>query len=327
MPRWVEVRDQNSLAAVLLVSHLAADGVKPLKASEFWALGDQLCFEEYPGALLGRTEEDLFRMGLAKDTAGRVVRLLDRATSMAFELERLDQLGVRTLTPFDEGYPPRLVDALGSEAPALLHTAGGPELFHSPGLGVVGSRNVTEEGAEIARELGRRAARLGIPLVSGAARGVDQTAMNGAIESGGAVVGVPAHSLTRTLKKPGVRRAIHEGGALICTPYAPGAPFSVWRAMGRNKLIYGLAEVTVVVAGDAGSGGTWGGAVEALKKGYNRVAVWRGPGEGPGNELLEQKGARPITSIDEIEAVLNDPEPDISECPHPQQGSLLGLSD
>lgn len=324
------MRGQNSLAAILLVSHLAADGAKPLKASEFWALGDQLCFEEYPGALLGRTEEDLFHMGLAKDTAGRVVRLLDRATSMAFELERLDQMGIRTLTPFDDGYPSRLVDALRPEAPALLHTAGGLELLRNPGLGVVGSRNVTEEGAEIARDLGRRAARLGIPLVSGLARGVDQTAMNAAIEAEGAVIGIPAHSLTRTLKNPGVRRTIHEGGALICTPYAPGAPFSVWRAMGRNKLIYGLAEVTVVVAGDAGSGGTWGGAVEALKKlkkGYNQVAVWRGPGEGPGNELLEQKGARPITSIDEIEAVLSDPEPDMSERPRPEQGSLLGLSD
>ena len=321
------MRGQNSLAAVLLVSHMAADGAKPLKASEFWALRDRFPLQEYPGALLGCAEEDLLHRGVTKDMAGRVVRLLDRATSMAFELERLDQLGIRTLTPFDDEYPPRLVDALGSAAPALLHTAGGPELLRSPGLGAVGSRNVTEEGAEIAGDLGRRAARLGIPLVSGAARGVDQTAMNAAVEAGGAVIGVPAHSLTRTLKKPGVRRTIHEGRTLICTPYAPGAPFSVWRAMGRNKLIYGLAEVTVVVAGDAGAGGTWGGAVEALKHGYNRVAVWRGSGEGPGNELLERKGARPITSIDEIDAVLNDTEPDLPGYPRPGQGSLLGLSD
>ena len=321
------MRDQNSLAAILLVSHLAADGSKPLKASEFWALRDQFPLQEYPGALLGCAEEDLLLRGLAKDTAGRVVRLLDRATSMAFELERLDQLGIRTITPFDDGYPSRLVDALGPEAPALLHTAGGLGELRSPGLGAVGSRNVTEEGAEIAGDLGRRAARLGMPLVSGAARGVDQTAMNAAIEAEGAVIGVPAHSLTRTLKNPGVRRTIHEGRTLICTPYAPDAPFSVWRAMGRNKLIYGLAKVTVVVAGDAGAGGTWGGAVEALKKGYNRVAVWRGSGEGPGNELLERKGARPIFSIDEIDAVLSDPEPGVSEYRRPEQGSLLRLSD
>lgn len=321
------MRNQNSLAAILLVSHLAADGAKPLKASEFWALRDRLPLQEYPGALLGCAEEDLFHKGLTKDTAGRVVRLLDRATSMAFELERLDQLGIRTLTPFDDGYPSRQFAALGPQAPALLHTAGNLELLRNPGLGVVGSRNVTEEGAETARDLGRRAARLGMPLVSGAARGVDQTAMNAAAESEGAVIGLPAHSLTRTLKNPGVRRTIHEGRALICTPYAPDAPFSVWRAMGRNKLIYGLAAVTVVVAGDAGAGGTWGGAVEALKHGYNRVAVWRGSGEGPGNELLEQKGARPIFSIDEIDAVLSDPEPGASGYPRPEQGSLLGLSD
>jgi predicted Rossmann fold nucleotide-binding protein DprA/Smf involved in DNA uptake len=35
--------------------------------------------------------------------------------------------------------------------------------------------------------------------------------------------------------------------------------------MGRNKLIYGLADFGVVVSSDYKTGGTWSGAVEALK--------------------------------------------------------------
>ena len=70
--------------------------------------------------------------------------------------------------------------------------------------------------------------------------------------------------------------------------------------MGRNKLIYALADVTLVVASDDGRGGTWGGAVEALRRGFGRVAVWTGPGAGPGNEPLVQKGATPVDNVEEL---------------------------
>lgn len=63
---------------------------------------------------------------------------------------------------------------------------------------------MSEEGAEVAQALGRQAASLGLPLISGAARGVDQLAMNAAFQAGGTVVGIPARSLVRTLSD-GVR--------------------------------------------------------------------------------------------------------------------------
>ena len=187
----------------------------------------------------------------------------------------------------------------------------------------MGSRNVSEEGAEVAKALGRQAASLGVPLVSGAARGVDQLAMNAAFHAEGTVIGIPAQSLMRTLKGPDVRRAVYEGRTVMCTPYAPNSPFTVGKAMGRNKLIYALSEFTVAVAADDGSGGTWSGATEALKGDYCRVAVWRGPGEGPGNGPLERKGALPITSVSQLDTVLNDPEPDSVENPDPEQVSFF----
>ncbi|MCY3786193.1 MAG: hypothetical protein OXG47_05640 [bacterium] len=60
----------------------------------------------------------------------------------------------------------------------------------------------------------------------------------------------------RTLRSPDIRRAIHEGRAVICTPYSPEAPFSVGNAMGRNKLIYALSDLTLVVAANVDTGGT-----------------------------------------------------------------------
>ena len=254
------------------------------------------------------TEEHLVaEHGLAGELAARVVALLDQATGMAFELERLDQAGISVLTPVDEPYPKRLVKRLGTSAPVLLYAAGAVELLSEPGVGVVGSRDVTPEGADVAGAAAVLAARLGMPLVSGGARGVDQTAMNAAFEADGAVVGVLAESLTRKLRGPDIRRAIHEGRTVLCTPYSPAAPFSVGNAMGRNKLIYALSDLTLVVAAEVESGGTWAGAAETLRRGFGRVAVWRGAGEGPGNVRLEERGAVPVTSLDELEAAALEP--------------------
>lgn len=306
--------NDNGLAVVLLVSRVCSDGMEPLKAAEYWDLHRRLGGE--PRVLLGRSEGEIAGShGFGPDLAARVVRLLDRATAMAFELERLGQSGVFTLTPFDERYPERLVERLGTKAPPLLHAAGDLGLLRPGGLGVVGSRNVTEDGAEAARAAAERAARLGYALISGGARGVDQTAMSAAFEAGGAIVGVLAESLSRRLKKPDVRRAIHDGRAVMCTPYRPDAPFSAGNAMGRNKLVYALSLVTLVVASEVGKGGTWSGAVEALKIGAGRVGVWQGPGQGPGNDVLIEKGATPIPSIDDLEAVLSAPVPALASAP------------
>ena len=314
------MRNDDSLATILLVSRIAKDGAVPLKASEFWKLVEQV---PAPGDLLSQTKDDLIDSGLTAEVAGRMGELLGRATAMAFQLERLDQSGIATLTPFDDFYPQRLRARLGSKAPAILHVAGALELLNEPGIGVVGSRNVSQKGAEVARLLGRCAASLGVPLVSGAARGVDQLAMDSAFQAGGTVVGIPAQSLIRTLRAPDVRRAVYGGRTVVCTPYAPNSPFSVVNAMGRNKLIYALSAVTVAVAADRGSGGTWSGATEALKGNYCRVAVWRGSGEGPGNEALEQKGALPVASVNQVNAILSDPQREKVESPHSEQTALF----
>ena len=295
----------DSLAAILLLSRIGSDEVRPLKASEFWGLCDLV---GRPSLLLGADETQLVgEHGLAADLAARIVDLLDRATAMAFELERLGQAGISTLTPFDEHYPRRFVDRLGAAAPALLYAAGTVELLDNPGVGVVGSRNVSPDGAEVAGAAAERAAHMGLPLISGGARGVDQIAMNAAFGAGGGVVGVLAESLVRKLRSPDVRRAIHEGRTVMCTPYNPEAPFSVGNAMGRNRLIYALSRITLVVASEVDEGGTWSGAAQALKGGIGRVAVWRGPGEGPGNARLEGRGAVPVTSLDELEAAVLEP--------------------
>ena len=97
---------------------------------------------------------------------------------------------------------------------------------------------------------------------------------------------------------------------MLCTPYGPDAPFSPGNAMGRNKLIYAQSLVTLVVASDRETGGTWSGAVEALKDGS---AGWRcggAPGKGRGTQPSRTGGRPRCESVDELEALLHESEPE-----------------
>lgn len=182
------------------------------------------------------------------------------------------------------------------------------------GIAIVGSRNVTEEGAEAAGEIARVAVDAGYTVVSGGARGVDQLAMNAAFMSGGQVVlGVLADSLQARIRKPDILQALDAGNTTLITLQAPSAGFTPGSAVARNKLVYAMSHVTVVIASDRESGGTWNGTTEALKAHNGVVAVWRGPGEGPANGRLVELGAVPVASAAEVLECLDAEPPAVPE--------------
>jgi predicted Rossmann fold nucleotide-binding protein DprA/Smf involved in DNA uptake len=232
------------------------------------------------------------RLALDVEQSERLTSLFARRGQLAMELERLSRLGIWTITDGDERYPRLLVERLGDLAPPVLFGLGDLGLFERDDLAVAGSRDATEEALEAARRAGEAAAEQGWALVSGAARGVDAAAMRGASEAGGSVVGVPADGLERHLRDATVRAAAADGRVVYVSPYRPDAPFSVGAAMGRNKLIYCLARVALVVQASAGSGGTWAGAVEALEHGW--LPVYAREGATGGNGDLVRLGARPV---------------------------------
>ncbi len=241
--------------------------------------------------------------GLSSGEAERLASLLDGGDALEAERIRLHLSQIRILSSFDDDYPARLLGRLGAGAPPVLHTAGDPALLRVDGIGIVGSRNVGLQAREVAEEVARAAVEADIPVISGVAKGIDQTAMSAGLNAGGRVIGLPADALERLLKDPSVHENLQEGHLCLATPYAPSAGFSVGAAMGRNKLIYGLSQVTLVVTSDDGTGGTWSGAVEALTRGFSPVAVWMGAGSGPGNENLVRKGAIAVESVEEVLSV------------------------
>ena len=157
---------------------------------------------------------------------------------------------------------------------------------------MVGSRHVDDVLIDYTMAVGQLAARAGKTLVSGGAKGIDQAAMRGALEVGGRVCGVLADSLEKTTMNREHRNLLLEGQLTLISPYDPSAGFNVGNAMQRNKLIYALADASLVVSSDVGKGGTWAGAIEQLDK-LNFVPVYvRSTGEpSAGLDALRKKGA------------------------------------
>lgn len=196
--------------------------------------------------------------------------------------------------PDDSKYPTRFKTRLESRAPSIIYGCGDPRILETGGLAVVGSRDVDSTLVEFTESIGRLAARAGRTIISGAARGIDQSAMRGALEAGGKVVGVMADSLERAAVQREHRDLISDGKLVLISPYDPSAGFNVGHAMQRNKLIYALADAGLVVNSDYEKGGTWAGAVEQLDK-YHFVPVYvRSTGEvSQALNALQRKGALP----------------------------------
>lgn len=281
----------DSLALLLLCSQLGLDddSVKPLTLREWNPLVRKMQAASLrPSDLFQQTIYDL-RLKLDLDTqyATRITQLISR--DIEHELTRLASLGISPLTRADLDYPEKYRQRLKDSAPAVLFYAGEKALLGQPGIAVVGSRHLDEAGQECAKFVGNACGLSGQVLYSGGARGVDTLSMESALEARGTAVSVLADSLEKQVKSR--KEALRRGDLCLVTPYSPNAGFSVGAAMGRNRLIYCLADYAIVVASDAETGGTWAGATETLKNNWVPVFVLEHNQMPEGNKLLLQKGA------------------------------------
>ena len=315
----------NAKAVIALTTRLNDSGRRALSPTRWHALDGALAEAGLePADVFERGDEIAALPGLKPAVAEAIPDLLRDAAATTVAASDLSERGIWTVTIVDDDYPDTFTGRLDKNAPPVIFGVGDRGLLTGIGVGIVGSRNVTEPGAAAATAVARAAARLARPVVSGGAKGVDQLAMNAAFKAEGAVIGVVADSLQSRVTKPETLGALDSGSVCLLTQQAPSAGFSVGSAMSRNKLIYALSAATVVVASDEGSGGTWTGAVEALKNKNGKVLVWRGEGEGPGNATLEKQGAVPITSAEQLEDLLRpDEEPESK--PDAEQLSLTEI--
>jgi|CXWL01.1.fsa_nt_gi DNA processing protein len=204
-----------------------------------------------PGA---RADAALARtLGVPLALLGRALALLSTAPEMAAqEVAAAGNLGARVLTWLDADYPTALRD--GSHPPPVLYCRG--SLPGKLGIAVVGARQPTPYGREVAHLFAAELAAAGLAVISGFARGVDAAAHEGAIGAAvGATVAVlgcglaidyPAHSRSLAAR-------IATRGAVISELPCSWQPRN-WHFPLRNRLIAALSWGTLVVEAAPRSG-------------------------------------------------------------------------
>ncbi len=238
----------------------------------------------------------------------RVERLLDRGGMLGLMVERWTRSGIWTVSREDQHYPPRYHTGLQQAAPPILYGVGEPLLLQKGGLAIVGSRHASEEDLAFAQRLGTACAKQNVPAISGAAKGIDAESMTAAINQGGAAIGVLAEGLGRAAVAAPYHDAILEGRLTLISPYEPESRWFTYTAMERNKLVYALADAAVVVASSDEQGGTWAGAVEALKMGQIPIYVKAFGRVCSGNQKLIEAGCYefPSDALDNVQRLFNN---------------------
>jgi predicted Rossmann fold nucleotide-binding protein DprA/Smf involved in DNA uptake len=289
----------NTQAVLLLTAPLIAGrgeaSSELLTAGEYQRLARLLIqMNRQPGDLLNPDRDEFSKEWKTIIDADRFKQLLGRGFQLAQAVERWQARAIWVVGQTDEEYPKRIKERLKESGPPIIYGCGDAEILGTGGLAVVGSRDVDNWLIEYTEAIGQVTAQAKKTLVSGGARGIDQAAMRGALETGGKSIGVLADSLERAALNREHRDLLMDNKLVLISPYDPSAGFNIGHAMQRNKLIYALADAALVVNSDHGKGGTWAGAVEQLEKLHFVTLYIRTDGDtGPGLEALRRKGALP----------------------------------
>lgn len=287
MPEWVAAEREAYLTLAL---------VPGIGAARLRALLDRF---ESPSGVLAAPFELLGSVPGISRAAATAIAGADRQAA-ARALTTLHATGGSLLLLGEPGFPDRLRHI--PDPPTCLFLQGNPGLLARPAVAIVGSRDHSQYGAEVCRRLARAAAAAGLAVVSGMARGLDAVAHAGALEAGGATIGVLGNGLG--VIYPAANRQLYEQVGrlgLLVTEFPPGERPGLGSFPRRNRLISGLARVTVVVEAALNSGALQTVAC-AQEQGREVLAV---PGPitsvvSAGTNALLRDGSGPLIDLQDL---------------------------
>ena len=253
-----------------------------------------------PGNIFSMSLDELRKVeGVGENRAQSIVSF-NKWDTVRKEIDNTEKNNIRLITVNDDRYPAGLRRI--HSAPIVLYVKGDIAEADKYAVSLVGSRNATIYGMNIAEKISHKLASIGITVISGMARGIDTASHRGALRAGGrtiAVLGsgidVPYPSSNR-----GLMERIASSGSVI-SEFPMGTPPNRENFPRRNRIISGLSLGVIVIEAtlDSGSLITVG---YALEQGKDVFAVPGNitSGNSRGTNDLIKKGAKLVENAEEV---------------------------
>ena len=222
------------------------------------------------------------------------------AATVEAEIAGVTRLGGRFLVLGTPDYPPLLAQL--ADAPPVLAVLGDVRVLHRRSVAIVGARNASAAGLRIAEALAAELGGVGLPVVSGLARGIDGAAHAGALHVGPTVAAI-AGGLDRPYppEHAALQERIAAAGCVVAEAPLGTAP-QARHFPRRNRIIVGLSLGCVVVEAAPRSGSLISAAL-ALDYGRELFAVPGSPLDPRSrgsNDLLRQRTAHLVENAEDV---------------------------
>ena len=214
---------------------------------------------------------------------------------------------IRKITLQDKEYPAILKEI--HDKPKELYIKGKFDSEDKTAIGIVGTRNYSQYGKQVALDIAGALAKLGITIVSGLAKGIDTFAHQAALENKGRTIAVLGGGIDKKSFFPSINyrlgEKISQHGAVI-SEYPPGTRGTQFTFPQRNRIISGLSLGIIVIEAPEKSGALITAAL-ALEQNREVFAV---PGSiyeknSLGTNQLIKAGAKAVTCVEDILEELN----------------------
>lgn len=233
---------REALVALNLIEHVGPVRVRQLLEH----------FGDAPAILRASKAQLLHVRGIGEETAEAIAHW-EKTIDLSAELKRIQEYGCHILTQADEAYPELLRQIY--DPPIVLYVKGELTAKDKNAVAMVGSRQTTHYGLEVARKLAYQLAYIGVTVVSGGARGIDTAAHQGALSAKGRTVAVLGTGINRIFPTENAElfERIAANGAVI-TQFPFNRPADKQSFPIRNRIVAGMTLGTVVVEANLSSG-------------------------------------------------------------------------
>lgn len=222
------------------------------------------------------------------------------------EQEYMEKNEIKCINSYSKLYPKALLNY--DDAPAVIFYKGDiTKLNENVNVAIVGSRNSTVYGNNVAMNIAKDLGQNNINVVSGMAKGIDAMAHMGAMKAGGTTFAVLGCGVDIIYPRENIKvyNEIIQNGCVISEFVPKTKPYS-WNFPMRNRIISALSDIVIVVEAGEKSGSLITVST-ALEQGKDVMAV---PGQifsknSIGTNKLIKDGAYPLTSVEDIYEMLH----------------------